>query len=88
MLSVELQPRSEPVPVVAQDKACVPEVALAQVPAAKAKYTATSKSSHKKRRPGENEHLRLRLNNKHKTNSEQQPDLLCPNKWQVDGEYG
>lgn len=57
--------------------------------APKAKYTALSKGSQKKRRPGENDHMKLRLNNKHKFFSDQQMEILNSDRFQGDGgEYG
>lgn len=82
---MELQPRSDPM-----SKECFAELAQKEYQQAKPKYTATSKSSHKKRRPIDGEQLKLRLINKHKVNNEQQPDLaslMAANRGQVD-DYG
>lgn len=88
-MTLELHPVSDPVPPL-QDKAYIPEAATL-FQQAKPKYTAISKSSHKKRRQLDSENLKLRLNNKYKANNEQQMDLMGPtavaNRWQMD-DYG
>lgn len=82
---MELPPKSDPI-----SKEYFAELAHKEYQQAKPKYTATSKSSHKKRRPIDSEHLKLRLINKYKVNNEQQTDVACPmaaNRWPED-DYG